>query len=78
MNNELGELLTGLMANSGNVVPGAFIALAYVILAVIPALVAGNRGRGPGWWILCGLLFTPLFTWPLMVLLALFVPAAEE
>ena len=78
MNNELGELLTGLMANSGNVVPGAFIALAYVILAIIPALVAGNRGRGPGWWILCGLLFTPLFTWPLMVLLALFVPAAEE
>jgi len=78
MNNELGELLTGLMADSGNVVPGAFIALAYVILAVIPALVAGNRGRGPGWWILCGLLFTPLFTWPLMVLLALFVPPAEE
>ena len=78
MNNELGEFLTGLMADSGNLVSGAFIALAYVILAVIPALVAGNRGRGPGWWILCGLLFTPLFTWPLMVLLALFVPAAEE
>ena len=78
MGNELGELLTGLMADGGNILPGAFIALAYVILAVIPALVAGNRGRGPGWWILCGLLFTPLFTWPLMVLLALFVPAAEE
>lgn len=78
MNNELGEFLTGLMADSGNLASGAFIALAYVILAVIPALVAGNRGRGPGWWILCGLLFTPLFTWPLMVLLALFVPAAEE
>jgi len=78
MNNELGELLTGLMTDSGSVVPGALIALVYVILAVIPGLVAGNRGRGPGWWILCGLLFTPLFTWPLMVLLALFVPAAEE
>jgi len=78
MNNEIGELVTGLMADSGNVLPGLFIALIYIALAVVPALVAGNRGRGPGWWILCGLLFTPLFTWPLMILLALFVPAAEE
>jgi hypothetical protein len=78
MNNQIGEIVTGLMGSSGSIVPGVFIALAYIALAVIPALVAGNRGRGPGWWVLCGLLFTPLFTWPLMILLALFVPAAEE
>jgi hypothetical protein len=78
MNNEIGEIVTGILSNSGDVVPGVIIALTYMVLATIPALVAGNRGRGPGWWLLCGLVFTPLFTWPLMVLLALFVPAAEE
>jgi hypothetical protein len=78
MNNQIGEIVTGLMGSSGSIVPGILIALAYISLALIPALVAGNRGRGPGWWVLCGLLFTPLFTWPLMILLALFVPAAEE
>jgi hypothetical protein len=78
MNNEIGEIVTGILSNRGDVVPGVIIVLAYIVLATIPALVAGNRGRGPGWWLLCGLVFTPLFTWPLMVLLALFVPAAEE
>jgi len=78
MNSEIGEIINGLIANNGNVVPGAFFALTYIVLATVPALVAGNRGRGPGWWLLCGLLFTPLFTWPLMILLALFVPATEE
>jgi hypothetical protein len=78
MNNELGEMITGFLADSGNVVPGIIIGLTYIALAIIPALVAGKRGRGPGWWVLCGLLFTPLFTWPLMILLALFVPVVEE
>ena len=78
MNNEIGEIVTGILSNSGDVVPGVVIALTYIVLATIPALVAGNRGRGPGWWLLCGLVFTPLFTWPLMILLALFVPAAGE
>ena len=78
MNNEIGEYIASLLASNGSVVPGIVMALTYIVLATIPALVAGNRGRGPGWWLLCGLLFTPLFTWPLMILLALFVPATEE